>query len=128
MSPPKGWLPRRSAASLVVGALCLLATLVPPARADEGAIVVVSRSQFVPGDIRNKVPVVMQQGHDLLFTNADGFNGPHSLSSDTTDLFDSGSVDYPGSVTVDLKLLPPGTYQFHCNNHPGVMFGTLVVV
>jgi plastocyanin len=39
----------------------------------------------------------------------------------------SDTVTGPGSVTYEVKALPPGRYFFHCDIHPTQMFGTFVV-
>ena len=114
-------------------ALCLLASAVP-ARADAGATIVVNRSEYFPGDDRLG-PVLLPQGHDLLFQNLDiaSFGSTHSVTSDDlnadgTNLFDSTVIQAKQSVTLDLSALPAGTYGFHCAVHSDVMHGTLIVV
>ena len=95
-------------------------------------LVVASRSQYVPGDNRDHLPVVAIKGGKILFRNADPFAfGPHTLTADGrlpngAPLFDSGDVGNGKSATINISTLKPGTYTFHCNHH--LMFGTLRVV
>lgn len=96
-----------------------------PARADTQAVVVAARTQFVPGDLRNHVPVVIPQGGSILFQHLDPlatFSGGHTLTSNATDgsgapIFDTGEIHFPASTTLDLSTLPAGAYKFHCNVH-----------
>lgn len=78
------------------------------------------------GASRADVPVVVGQGFDLLVENID-LAANHTVTSDDG-LFDSGSVEIHGSGVVELSQLPPGSYGFHCDVHPGGMWGTIVVV
>lgn len=121
------------AAVLSFLALCVIAPVIP-AHADVGAIVVVNRSEYFPGDDRLG-PLVLPSGHELLYENLDiaSFGSTHSVTSDATladgtYLFDSGVLQAKQSITLDLTSLEPGTYGFHCSVHSDVMHGTLIVV
>jgi cupredoxin-like protein len=105
----------------------------PAKGASVSTVVLVSRSQYLPGEIKNHVPAVAIKGGTLLFRNLDPFAfGPHTLTSDKLacptcgPLFDSGDVGYQKSKTVKIGKLKAGTYGFHCNHHN--MYGTLRVV
>lgn len=120
---------------VVFGLLALyVAASLAPVRADAGSAIVVNRSEYFPGDDRLG-PVVLPQGHELLFQNLDiaSFGSTHSVTSDEvlpdgTPRFDSTVIQAKQSVTLDLSGLPAGTYGFHCSVHSDVMHGTLIVV
>lgn len=114
--------------ALLLGLLVTVVLGLLPAGADTGAVVIAARGQYLPGDDRNVVPVVVSQGFDLLFENFDLFSfGGHTLTSDTPGLFDSGVVEIRRSTTISLSTVPPGTYGFYCTVHLE-MHGTLVIV
>jgi hypothetical protein len=115
----------------VVAAVSLLAAIaVTPARADTGGIVIVNRSEYMPGDDQNKVPALLVHGHDLQFENLDiaSFGSTHSMTSDVEGLFDSGVIQARQSATLPVASLPAGTYGFHCSVHSDTMHGTLIIV
>lgn len=121
--------------SVLVLALVAGALAPSPARATVGAVVVTPNTSFVPGDRDAPVPtLVVKQGTELLFVQADRFSPPHSVTSDrykpnsTQRLFDSGWIQAGGTAIVrGVELLPPDTYRFHCAIHPQ-MLGHLTVV
>jgi plastocyanin len=49
----------------------------------------------------------------------------HHTVTSATGLFDSGELDHNGTFT--YTFTKPGTYEYHCNVHPKVMRGTVVV-
>jgi hypothetical protein len=113
-----------------VACLCLLVALATvPARAETGGVIVVSRSQYLPGD-DELVPAVAKSGAQLDFQNHDylSFGSTHSITSDIPDLFNSGVIQAGQEVLVDIPALPTGTYGFHCSVHTDTMHGTLIIV
>ena len=123
----------RPAAVLSIGVLICAMSALSPARAGVNTYVFASRSQFVPGDNKNHVPVVLVRGGKLVFENLDPFAfSAHTLTSDALacptcgPLFDSGDVGYGKKRTLNTSKLKSGTYRFHCNHH--LMYGTLRVV
>jgi len=103
-----------------------------PARAVPNTEIIVTRGDYVPGDNVNHVPAILVAGSSIEFRNLDAFAwGPHTFTADATDhlgnpIFDSGSIDYQQTATVDVSTVPVGVYGFHCNVHS--MYGTLCVI
>jgi hypothetical protein len=108
----------------------LAAIAVVPARAETGGVVIVSRSQYMPGDDQNVAPAVMLQGRDLEFRNLDhlSFGSTHSITSDLPELFDSGVIQAGQTTVLPMGHVPSGTYGFHCSVHSDVMHGSLVII
>jgi plastocyanin len=100
---------------LALGA-CVLGA--PPAGAAQ-ASVTIADFQYNPSTITINV------GDTVRWSN----NGPstHTVSSDQAGLFDSGNIA-PGSGYTSVPAQTPGTYAYHCNIHPTLMRGTIVVV
>jgi plastocyanin len=84
---------------------------------------------FSPGSITIKA------GSPLTWSNS----GPstHTVTSDSTGVFDSGMLSPPmasmdpyggtsSGQTYTMTFHTPGTYAYHCSNHP-TMHGTVVV-
>jgi plastocyanin len=65
--------------------------------------------------------ITITAGATVRLTNYD--NGPHTVTSDSG-LWDSGQLS-PGS-SHSYTFSTPGTYRYHCSNHPR-MAGTVVV-
>ena len=119
-----------------VACLCLLVALATvPARAETTGVVVVSRSQFVPGD-DELVPAVVKGGTQLEFQNHDyfSFGSTHSITSDETGqyltgaLFNSPVIQAGQEFVLEIPALPSGQYGFHCSIHEDTMHGTLIIV
>lgn len=72
------------------------------------------------------VTVVIGKNNTVFWTNDDP--APHTVTSDTVGLFDSGSTGPLTSQggTFQFTFLTPGTYAYHCSFHPW-MQGTIVV-
>jgi len=74
--------------------------------ADQAATI--SGFAFAPGAI------TVQVGDTVTWTNRDEF--PHTVSSDTPGVFDSGSMGNGG--TFSHTFAQAGTFAYHCNFHP----------
>ena len=99
-----------------------------PAHAAPGSVVVTVHSLFVPGDndITLANTLFLEHGTQLQFVNLD--LASHSVTSNTSGLFNSG-IQAPGAtVTIATQSLAVGTYAFHCAQHTTTMFGILSVV
>ena len=51
---------------------------------------------------------------------------PHTFTSDTSGVFDSGSIQPGGSPDKPVSITAPGEYAYHCSFHP-FMHGKLIV-
>jgi plastocyanin len=67
-------------------------------------------------------PVNVTAGTTVTWTNSDAT--PHTATSDTAGIFDSGSIQ-PGG-TFSMMLQTKGTMTYHCTLHAG-MVGTIIV-
>jgi plastocyanin len=67
-------------------------------------------------------PLTITSGTTVTWTNNDSI--AHTSSSDTTGVFDSGSI--PAGGTFSFAFQSKGTVTYHCNFHPG-MIGSIVV-
>jgi plastocyanin len=54
------------------------------------------------------------------------FSADPAQDSNAQSLFTGDLVTGPDTATYKVSALPPGTYFFHCDVHPTLMFGTLV--
>ena len=120
----------RRCAFLFLGLLCMAAASMP-ARAQVGAVVVVARGQFTPGDDRGVTGAYLLHGNDVQFANLDKFGlGPHTMTAvdDVTGdiIFDSGTLEPGDDVVVQTSNLAPGTYRFFCSTH--YFTGTLHII
>jgi plastocyanin len=88
------------------------------ANAPAGGAVSIKDFKFSPE------PVTVKAGVAIAITNNDA--QPHTFTSDTTGVFDAGSIPAGGSPATPVVVMTPGTYTFHCSFHP-FMHGTLVV-
>jgi plastocyanin len=79
--------------------------------------------------------ITIKAGGSVTWTN----DGPssHTVSSDSMGVFDSGMLSPPmasmdpyggtsSGQTYGMAFQTPGTYKYHCSNHP-TMHGTVVV-
>jgi plastocyanin len=68
------------------------------------------------------------QAFTIAFDNKDA-NVPHNLAivDGSNKLFSGEVITGTKSTTYQVKGLPAGTYQFHCDVHPGQMTGTFIV-
>jgi Cupredoxin-like domain len=65
--------------------------------------------------------------HEVAFDNQD--TAPHNVGiydTQGSEVFRGGLITGPAGIEYHLPALPPGTYVFRCDAHPG-MTGTLVV-
>lgn len=65
------------------------------------------------------------RGTIITWTNEDGF--PHTSTSDTPGLWDSGPITGNGGTFRFTVNLAPGTYSYHCSIHP-FMKGSITVI
>jgi len=68
------------------------------------------------------ITVVIGVNNTVFFTNDDA--APHTATSDTAGVFDSGTLT--SGQNYQVTLTTPGTYTYHCNFHPW-MQGTIIV-
>ena len=79
--------------------------------------------------------ITIKAGNSVTWTN-DGFSS-HTVTSDSMGVFDSGMLSPPmasmdpyggtsSGQTYGMAFPTPGTYKYHCTNHPA-MHGTVVV-
>jgi YVTN family beta-propeller protein len=88
----------------------------PAAKASAGAAVGTDISGFSFAD-----PIRVKTGQTVTWTNRDAV--PHTVTSDTG-LWDSGDIAAGGTWSRRFTL--PGTYAYHCGNHPA-MTATIIV-
>lgn len=68
------------------------------------------------------ITVVIGKNNTVLWINDDA--APHTATSDTAGVFDSGTISSGG--TYQHTFTTPGTYAYHCSFHPW-MQGTVIV-
>lgn len=68
--------------------------------------------------------LTIPQGTTVTWTNKDGF--PHTSTSDTNNLWDSGAISGNGGTFSFTFTLAPGTYTYHCSIHT-FMMGSVTV-
>ena len=128
--------------TLLVALVAGAALVAAPASARSVAVgapaglVVAHQYRYVPGDTSGNVPVDLplrlQQGARLLFTNADPA-APHTLTAvpeGETYRFDTPIEVQPGETreVEGISSLDPGTYTFFCKLHTWLMQGQLEIV
>ncbi|HEV3059936.1 MAG TPA: plastocyanin/azurin family copper-binding protein [Vicinamibacterales bacterium] len=67
-------------------------------------------------------PITVTAGTTVTWTNGD--STPHTATSDTAGIFDSGSIQPGGMFSTMLQTR--GTVTYHCTLHAG-MVGTIIV-
>jgi plastocyanin len=110
---------RRGAFALALAAA--LAAILAVAARDAfaaNASVGINNFAFAPGSVTVNV------GDTVTFTNNQA-GIPHTATSDTPGIFDSGAIG-GGSSFTSQPLNTPGTYTYHCEIHPS-MTGTVIV-
>lgn len=70
----------------------------------------------------NPTPLTITVGDSVTWTNQD--TAPHTATSDTPGVFDTGMLQKGDSKT--LTFNQPGTFTYHCSVHPN-MHATLIV-
>jgi plastocyanin len=73
----------------------------------------------------NPATLSVSRGTIITWTNEDGF--PHTSTSDTAGVWDSGPITGNGGSFRFTVHLAPGTYSYHCSIHP-FMKGSITVV
>ncbi|HXW95928.1 MAG TPA: plastocyanin/azurin family copper-binding protein [Nitrososphaerales archaeon] len=75
------------------------------------------------------VTVVIGKNNTVFWTNDDTTGTPHTVTSDTAGIFDSGSTGPLTSQggTFQFTFTTPGTYGYHCSFHSW-MQGTVIVL
>lgn len=108
----------RMATGLALGiALALLAFVAMPARAANQAVSITGFA-FAPATVNVSV------GDTVTWTNNEGGGVPHTASSDTAGVFDSGQLS--GGQSFSRTFTTAGSFPYHCNVHP-TMTGLVVV-
>ncbi len=108
---------RRALIFVVPLALTLLAVAALPARAANQSVTITGFA-FSPATVNANV------GDTVTWTNNEAGGVPHTVSSDTAGVFDSGNLN--NGQTFNRTFTAAGTIAYHCNVHPGMM-GTVVV-
>lgn len=98
-------------------ALAVFALAVLPARAANQAVTITGFA-FSPATVNVSV------GDTVTWTNNEAGGVPHTASSDTAGVFDSGNLNNGQSFS--RTFTQAGTVAYHCNVHPG-MTGSVVV-
>jgi plastocyanin len=94
-----------------------IVTVVAPLNAGVAAI------NFTPANL----VLVIGVNNTIVLKNAD--TADHTITSNPGDAvsFDTGDVT-AGTSSSPLTFSTPGTYKYHCQFHPGTMFGTITVL
>jgi len=71
--------------------------------------------------------LVIGINNTIVLKNSD--TADHTITSNPGDAvsFDTGDVT-AGTMSSPLTFSTPGTYKYHCQFHPGTMFGTITVL
>ena len=94
------------------------ATHTPPSPAESGNVAVtITGKGDEPATLEVKVGAV------VTWTNND--SAPHSVTSDTASIFDSGSLT--NGATFTFTFTQPGTYAYHSSSDPNLK-GTVTVI
>jgi len=112
--------PRRLVSGMALLSAILLAGIVFGGLRDAAAAnqsVSIDGFAFLPGTVSIAV------GDTVTWRN-DQPNTPHTVSSDTAGVFDSGSLST--GKTFAQTFSAPGNFAYHCNIHPG-MSGLVIV-
>ena len=112
-----------TAALLIVAGINLLpaaAVSAEPIQVPSGSITNVNISNFA----FNPAVVTITVGSSVRWTNTTA-STPHTSTSDTAGVWDSGTINGGGMFTVTFDA--PGVYPYHCNFHSS-MHGTIVVI
>lgn len=71
-------------------------------------------------------PIRIRAGEGIRWENEDGLAHTATSDSDAPAAFDTGDIE-PDETSIVVYLDTPGTYDYHCSNHPATMSGTIVV-
>lgn len=77
---------------------------------------------WISGNTFSPKTITVSPNTTITWRNKDGDN--HTVSSDTTGWFDSGTLQAGATYTHQFTMT--GTYTYHCNFH-GSMTGTVIV-
>ncbi len=69
--------------------------------------------------------LTVPRGTTVTWTNQDSVS--HTSTSDTSGLWDSGQIAGTGGTFIFTFNLAPGTYNYHCSNHPFMPHGSITV-
>lgn len=77
-----------------------------------------------PGYAPDSITIYMGINATVVWTNTDSVF--HTVTADTNNYFDSGTLQPSNVFMFNFTALGPGTYAYHCSFHPP-MHGTVIV-
>lgn len=107
-----------------LAATSLVATLAPPAGAEEEFVITARLLQYSPSEASVETGTTVIFRNDEVFDYPAPVDGSHRVKA-VDGSFDSGDLG-PGQQFA-MKVLEPGTFDFKCVVHPSLMTGTLEV-